>query len=131
MEIKKNEIISMSLKPEILEEIDSLTGEMGFSGRSETIRAGIKALVNEKKERQKLKGEINASLIVVHEHAKNMGKIAHEKQEVIVSHLHNHLDNDKCIDIFVLKGDAKKIRMLVEDMQKNKGVEQVKLAVVS
>lgn len=124
-----NEIISISVKKEFLEEIDSLIKEMNFKGRSEAIRAGIRSLLNEKKEREKLKGSINATLSVVHNHAKNIGKLAHNYQEVISSHLHNHLSNHKCLDIFVLSGDARLIKDLVERFQKHKGIEQVKLMV--
>jgi CopG family nickel-responsive transcriptional regulator len=38
-------IISMSLTSELLDEIDTLQGELGFSGRSEVIRAGIRMLL--------------------------------------------------------------------------------------
>ncbi len=37
-------IVSISLNDEILKQIDNLQSSMGFSGRSDAIRAGIRAL---------------------------------------------------------------------------------------
>jgi len=44
-------IVSISLNDEILSELDKLQSSMGFSGRSETIRAGIRAFVSEEKQK--------------------------------------------------------------------------------
>ena len=40
-------IVSISLTEEILKEIDNLQKSMGFSGRSDAIRAGIRSFVAE------------------------------------------------------------------------------------
>ncbi len=123
-------IISMSINEVILKEMDGLTKEMGFSGRSETIRAGIRLLNQEYKERLKIKGKINATLSVIHYHKKDMSLLMHKYQDIIVTHLHNHLDNEKCLDIFVLKGDSSKILKLVELFEKDKLIEHVKFYVL-
>ena len=43
-------IVSISLNDEILSELDRIQKTMGFSGRSEIIRAGIRNLVAEEKQ---------------------------------------------------------------------------------
>ena len=60
-------IISISLNEEILSEIDKLQKSMGFSGRSEIIRAGLRTLISEEKQRSNLSGLIHAILMVVHD----------------------------------------------------------------
>ena len=45
-------IVSISLNDEMLAELDRLQKSMGFTGRSEAIRAGIRNFVSE--ERQKM-----------------------------------------------------------------------------
>ncbi|MCD6036624.1 MAG: putative nickel-responsive regulator 1, partial [Nitrososphaeraceae archaeon] len=45
-------IVSISLNQEILSEIDKLQNVLGFSGRSEIVRAGIRNLLAEERERQ-------------------------------------------------------------------------------
>ena len=59
-------IVSISLNEDILKELDKLQGSMGFTGRSEIIRAGIRTFVQEEKQKRELKGKQNAVLIVVH-----------------------------------------------------------------
>jgi len=59
-------IVSISLTEEILKEIDSLQKSLGFSGRSDAIRAGIRSFVSEEKQKENLFGNVNAILLVVH-----------------------------------------------------------------
>ena len=47
-------IISISLNERILKDIDKLERDLGFSGRSEVIRAGVRLLISEEKEKAKL-----------------------------------------------------------------------------
>ena len=59
-------IVSISLNDEILKQIDSLQKNLGFSGRSDAIRAGIRSFVSEEKQKEDLSGNVNAILLVVH-----------------------------------------------------------------
>ena len=47
-------IVSISLNDEILSQLDKLKKSMGFSGRSEAIRAGIRNFVSEAKQKNEL-----------------------------------------------------------------------------
>lgn len=47
--IRNMPIVSISLNEEILSELDKLQISMGFSDRSEAIRAGIRTVVSEEK----------------------------------------------------------------------------------
>lgn len=123
-------IISMSLPEDVLAELDALTTEIGFSGRSEAIRAGVRLLNQEHKERTQHKGTLNATLSIIHYHKRDMSLLMHTYQDIIITHLHNHLDKEKCLDIFVLKGNASRIRKLVESFEKDKSIRYTKLHVV-
>ncbi len=123
-------IISMSLPEQVLTQIDKLNSEMNFSGRSETIRAGIRLLDQENKERSKLKGEIRATLSIIHYHKKDLGLVMHRYQDIVLTHVHNHLDKENCLDVFVLKGEARRILKLVESFESDKAIKNVKLFIV-
>ena len=58
-------LVSISLNDEILSELDRIQKTMGFSGRSEIIRAGIRNLVAEEKQHGALSGLIHAILMIV------------------------------------------------------------------
>ena len=58
-------IVSISLNDEILKQIDNLQSTMGFSGRSDAIRAGIRSFGSEEKQKADLSGNVNAILLAV------------------------------------------------------------------
>lgn len=124
-------IVSISLNQKILDEIDTLQNEMGFSGRSEAIRAGIRMLLADKREKDDLFGVIDATLLVIHDekYSALVSKIRHDFQSLIKTQIHNHLENQKCLEIFVIKGDAEKIRKMTNTFETNKSLDYVKLVV--
>ena len=77
---------SISLTEEILKEIDNLQKSMGFSGRSDAIRAGIRSFVAEEKQNENLSGNINAILLVVHndEYDDQVNGIKHSFEDLII-----------------------------------------------
>ena len=120
-------IISMSLPEDTLQQLDQLTREQNWSGRSETIRQGLRLLQQEHKNRTKVTGNIHAILSVIHAPQREVAALTHEYQPIILTHLHNHLNDRHCLDVFVLKGDATRIRKLVNSLERDKKVHQVKL----
>jgi len=122
-------IVSISLNEEILSELDKLQSSMGFSGRSEAIRAGIRTFVSEEKQKSDLSGNINAILLVVHndefDHA--VSGITHNFEDLITTHLHSKIDKEKCMELFVINGDAEKVSTMTKDFQTNKNMDTVKL----
>ncbi len=122
-------IVSISLNPEILSELDKLQKSMGFSGRSEAIRAGIRTFVSEEKQKSELEGNIHAILLVVHndefDHA--VSGIKHNFEDLITTHLHSKIEGVKCMELFVIDGDAKRVSTITKDFQVNKNMDTVKL----
>jgi CopG family nickel-responsive transcriptional regulator len=124
-------IVSVSLTPKILGEIDALQEELGFSGRSETIRAAIRMMVADKKEKENLFGVIDATLLVIHDEdaSDSVSKIRHDFQELVKTQVHNHLENHKCLEIFVVNGDSERIKKMTNAFQIHKSLDYVKLLV--
>jgi len=122
-------IVSISLNEEILTELDKLQKSMGFSGRSEAIRAGIRSFVSEEKQKSDLSGDINAILLVVHndEFDHVVSGITHNFEDLITTHLHSKIEKEKCMELFVIHGDAEKISTITKDFQTNKNMDTVKL----
>ena len=122
-------IVSISLNDEILKEIDKLQESMGFSGRSEIIRAGIRTFVQEEKQKSDLQGKQNAILVVVHldEYDDEVAGIKHDYEDLIRTHLHNKMDGERCMEMFILDGDSKGIQAITKGFQINKKMDTVKL----
>jgi CopG family nickel-responsive transcriptional regulator len=124
-------IISMSVDPSMLENIDAMQAILGFAGRSETIRAGVRLLEEDARAKERLSGRINAVLLVVHQHAAedSVGKIRYEFEDIVKTQLHAHLKGDKCMELFILDGSANKIRELSRRFIVHKKIGNAKLIV--
>jgi len=122
-------IVSISLNDEILSELDKLQSTMGFSGRSEAIRAGIRTFVSEEKQKSDLSGKIHAVLLVVHndEFDHVVSGITHNFEDLITTHLHSKIEKEKCMELFVIDGEAEKISTMTKNFQTNKNMDTVKL----
>ena len=124
-------IVSISLNDEILSEIDKLQKSMGFSGRSEIIRAGIRNLIAEEKQRSNLSGLIHAILMVIHDEESEqiVTGIKHNHEELIGTHLHSKIEGNKCMELFLLHGDADRVDGMTRDFKTNRKMDHVKLLI--
>jgi len=122
-------IVSISLNDEILTELDKLQKSMGFSGRSEAIRAGIRTFVAEEKQKAELSGNVHAILLVVHndEFDHIVSGIKHNFEDLITTHLHSKIEGDKCMELFLIDGEAERVSTITRDFQTNKKMDTVKL----
>lgn len=124
-------IISISLNEELLKEIDRVQKEFGFSGRSEVIRAGIRMLIADNKEKEKLIGAINSILLLVHnqEVEDTVTEIKHKFEDIINTQIHSHLKDGKCLEVFISNGDAERIKQLIKLFQVCGKMEYIKLVI--
>ncbi len=124
-------IISISLNDTIIEDIEKIKNEHGYSGRSEVIRAGIRLLLSENKNIEKLFGEINSILLVIHHHDSEnvVSQIKHDFKDITKTQIHSHFEDEKCLEIFVLNGNADRVKKMVRLFNTNKKIDIVKLIV--
>jgi len=124
-------IISISLNENILKDIEKIKNEQGYSGRSEVIRAGVRLLISESKDTEKLSGEINSILIVIHHHdsENEVSDIKHDFKDITKTQIHSHFEREKCLELFVLQGDAERIKEMHRLFDTNKKMDIVKLIV--
>lgn len=122
-------IVSVSLNDDILSEIDKLQRALGFSGRSEIVRAGIRNLLAEEKDRQNLSGHLFAVLLAIHDEKSDdqVTEMGHGYDKLITTHIHNKIDGDRCLEIFLLKGEAEEVKDMTKKFQSNKKMDHVKL----
>ncbi|AOV95216.1 nickel-responsive regulator 1 [Nanohaloarchaea archaeon SG9] len=124
-------VVSVSLNDKLLEDIDDFMDEQGFSGRSEVMRTAVRALLRDRKEISGLEGTVDAVIIVTHEDEDSgeIDDIQHDYQETIRTQLHNHMDEHKCLEVFMLHGEAEKVKELYNKFQASSKVEQAKIIV--
>ena len=125
-------IISISLNEKILNEMDALQASLGFSGRSEIIRAGIRSFMQEEKQHKEFdNGVQSAVLLITHldEFDDRVTKIKHTCEDLIQTHLHNKIDGHRCIEMFLLNGEFDKINNITQRFQNDKNMDVVKLVI--
>jgi len=125
-------VVSISLNEILINELDSLQMEHGYSGRSELIRAAIRLLITEVRESRRIEGNINALLLALH-NQDSEHHVTHTKSkylDMIHTQLHNKFKGGKCMELFILDGDADRIKELVKELQQNEENDYVKLIVI-
>lgn len=125
-------IVSISVDDKILKELDRLQKAMGFKGRSEIIRSGIKMFTDEERQKNHMTGEHSAVLLVVHGNKfdDRVAGITHKCEDLIKTHLHNRINDDKCVDMFLLNGDARRMRSMVDGFVTDKKMDTTKLIIL-
>jgi CopG family nickel-responsive transcriptional regulator len=118
--------ISISLESSLLDAFDKRNATKGYATRSEAIRDLIRErLVREAAE--KAQGEQVAVVTLVYDHharelAARLIDKQHHHHDVVVSTLHVHLGTRHCLEVTVLRGGAKEVRHLGDELLATKGV---------
>ncbi len=116
----------VSLEKELLREFDRRIKEKKYTNRSEALRDLIRAELV-KKEWQTNR-EVAGAITLVYDHHKRqlvnkLMNIQHEHHTNILSTQHLHLDDDNCLEIIVIKGRAKQIEELYDELKSAKGIK--------
>lgn len=119
--IRAMTIISVSLSEKLLDEIDALKEEVGFSGRSEVVRASARLLISENEEKIDLEGHTNSILILIHPQKleDKVTAVKHHFEDIINTQIHSHLQENQCLELFILEGDAGRIKELSRLLNRN------------
>ncbi len=126
---------SVSLPPQLLEQLDGMAKEKGYDNRSQAIADMIRAQLVEHRQRF-VEAEIAGTITLVYDHHKQhvqaaLTDIQHDHHEVIVSTLHVHLDHDNCLEVLVVRGKADIIKKIADELTTAKGVKHGKLTVTT
>ncbi|ABR56759.1 nickel-responsive transcriptional regulator NikR [Methanococcus aeolicus] len=127
--------ISISLPTKLLGEFDEIIGDRGYASRSEAIRDSIRDYIIKHKWIHSLEGERSGTITIIYDHhasdlMERITTIQHDYSNLIVATLHMHMDHDNCMEVVIVRGDAKIIRELTDRLTSQKGVKQVKLNVM-
>ena len=127
------ERIGISLEADLLAQFDRLIAGKGYENRSEAVRDLIRdALVQREWSESKGREERVAVAVLVYDHdssnlAQKLAHIQHENHRAVVSALHVHMDEHNCLEVLVLRGDAREVVTMGEGLVSTKGVKYGKL----
>lgn len=112
-------IVSLSFPEKLLKEVDELQGTSGYTGRSELVRAAVRLLLEDNREKARLSGEINGLLVVTHDQEREepVTKLKHEFEGIIRTHVHSKTNSSVCVELFLVQGPAKRVVEMIRSFQ--------------
>ncbi|MBM3229753.1 CopG family ribbon-helix-helix protein [Candidatus Parvarchaeota archaeon] len=124
-------IISLSLEKELLEQVDRHFGTIGVKNRSDAFRIAARAILAEGRKNDKLAGQVEGVLIAMHRKGdeEHVTEPKHDFEDVVVTQVHTNMKGGKCLEIFVFKGDAKKVLKFYNALSRAGKTEFMKLVV--
>ncbi|MHC4788111.1 MAG: nickel-responsive transcriptional regulator NikR [Planctomycetota bacterium] len=116
----------VSLSLDLLEQFDNLIKGMGYESRSEAVRDLIRQKLVEEDWKAPDKRTFAAVLLVYNHHTMSLPsrltELQHDSLASIIGSLHVHIDKESCLEIVVMRGKARELRALGEQMLSLKGV---------
>jgi len=127
------ERVGVSFEPELLDKFDKLIATQGYTNRSEAIRDLVrKAIIDS--DIQSEKGEVVGTITFVYDH--DVGDVTHKLMHLQHHHhteitftSHIHVDEQTCLEVLVVRGKAKDVRKLADNIKAVKGVKTGELIV--
>ncbi|MFZ5798422.1 MAG: nickel-responsive transcriptional regulator NikR [Desulfobulbaceae bacterium] len=124
----------ISLDEKLLIDFDRLIEQKHYTNRSEAIRDLIRASLVENKSESDEEAVGTVTLIYNH-HVRDLSdkltEHQHAHHDQIISALHVHLDAHNCLEVLVIRGSAKKIREIADELLGVKGVKHGKLVMTT
>lgn len=127
----KIERFSVSLEGELLKAFDGYIDQMGYTSRSEAVRD----LIREKlvvREWQDPKAEGVGVVTLVYDHhqrdlPEKLTQLQHRYFREIVSTTHIHLDRHNCLEVIIVRGQARRLQSIADLLISTKGVKHGRL----
>ena len=131
MQVKR---FGVSIEEDLLKKLDAMVKESKFSNRSQAIRHLISH--HEAKEKWEKNKIVAGTIVMVYDHHKRELSnkstiIQHDYHDLILAVQHIHLDHNNCLETIALKGEAKKLTELADQLIGLKGVKHGKLVMSS
>lgn len=120
----------VSTDERLLDRFDALIADKGYVNRSEAVRDLIRgALVEDEWSQGDMQAVGTVTLVYDHHSSDLSEKLTehqHSHHEEIVSTLHIHLDPHNCLEVVVLRGLARDIKRIADQLIGTKGVKHGK-----
>ncbi|MBE3592047.1 MAG: nickel-responsive transcriptional regulator NikR [Thermoanaerobacter sp.] len=125
----------VSMESKLLYQFDELIKRKNYNNRSEAIRDLIRDFIVENQWEAEDAETIGTITYVfnheVREISDKLTDMQHKHYQNIISTMHIHLDKHNCLEIMVVKGTAKEITKIADEIISTKGVKHGKLVMTT
>jgi len=125
-------VISITLPKELISKFDDFTKTRGYYSRSEAFRDAVRTLMTEA-ELVKLEDKTDVASIILTAcdiHRRDIDvrlvELRSEFEDIVVENLHRYIENEYCVDIFLVQGKQEKILDFLGRVRGTRGVQEVK-----
>ncbi|MXP64528.1 nickel-responsive transcriptional regulator NikR [Roseomonas sp. M0104] len=127
--------VTVTLDDDLVAELDRLVARRGDGNRSETVRDLLRDGLRESAAAAGEEGASLGALVYTYAHeqrdlARRLTGAFHHHHDLSVSSLHLHLDQDMCLEIAVLRGEAGALRHFAEHVMAERGVRHGRLVLL-
>jgi CopG family nickel-responsive transcriptional regulator len=121
----------VSIDSKLLKQFDKYIKEKGYVNRSEAIRDLIRNNLVEKEWEVGTEETVGTITLIYNHHKRELPdtltNIQDKYHTSMVSTLHVHLDSHNCLEVLVVKGKAREIKIIADMLIGTKGVKHGKL----
>ena len=125
----------ISIDDKLLDSFDRLIELKGFMNRSEAIRDLMRAALVELKWEGGEEETVGTVTLLYNHHVRDLSDKLNEQQHThhdhIISALHVHLDAHNCLEVLVVRGKAREVKKIADELIGVKGVKHGKLVMTS
>lgn len=125
----------ISLKKDLLSQLDAMVREKGYSNRSLAISDMIRDHLVEHRIVDENTDAAGTVTLVYDHHShhvqESLTHLQHDHCDTIVSALHVHLDHHNCLEVLVVRGKVAEIKAIADRLIGAKGVKHGKLSITT
>ncbi len=120
-------IVSVSMDEGILQSLDTIAQRRKYRSRSEAVREALREFIDVT-EWGRDGGQASVILAVIYEKGNPKADLAmlQHRFDEIRTMLHTHLNEVDCLQIFVAEGPTTRLKELIGQIRRVKGVKQIK-----
>ncbi len=110
---------------DLVEELEKCASTLGIKSKSRIIQEALRLFIAE--HRWRIMGSAVGIIGVIYNHDspgvdEKLTDIQHNYLDIIISTLHVHLTKDKCMLAIIVRGDSARIKDIISEIEKIKGV---------
>jgi len=128
------ERLSFTIEQPLMEKLEKLVKESGYANRSEFIRDMIRSRLVEK-EWEKNEEALGTITMVYDHHSRQLSNkltsLQHDHHDNVLAATHVHLSKHICAEVIMVRGRARMIKEMADQLRRQKGVLHVELSMSS
>ncbi len=130
------ERFGVSIEADLLKQFDRLIEHHNYQSRSEALRDLIRDRLSHTATQEDPEQASMGTLTLFYQHSRKdlsdrLAAIGHEHHALILTTLHFHLDQERCMEVLALRGTVGELQHLADHIAALKGIQHAKLVLTA